>query len=324
MNSSLDEVMRQVGEPLEQVELKLRTAFDDASNEARAVALHLIESGGKRVRPVMTLLAARLFSSEVSRAVPAAVAAEMIHMATLVHDDVIDYADTRRGRPTVNAVWNGHTAVLAGDALLARALVILVQETTPEVVSMMSDMIYRMCEGEIAQNATRHNVNETEESYYRRIEKKTALFFAASCRAGALLGGADAAQADAMWEYGRNIGLAFQVVDDLLDITADEEVLGKPVGSDLASGVLTLPVLHAMKAPAARDSIRKVLADPPLSAAQVDEVLGLVRANGALAYTQSAAISFADTARSHLRQVPPGPTNDLLATIAAEVVTRDY
>lgn len=182
--------MREVGEPLQQVEDALKASFRDASHEAQEVALHLVKSGGKRVRPLMALLAARLFGTDVSAAVPVAVASEMIHMATLVHDDVIDDAATRRGNPTVNNVWNGHVAVLAGDALLAKALVILVDETQPQIVRIMADMIYRTCEGEIAQHSSIFDLKQTEAAYFSRIEKKTALFFAACCEAGALANGA--------------------------------------------------------------------------------------------------------------------------------------
>src|SRR5690625_3461380 len=157
---ALNGIMREMNGPMKEVEQELRTMFSDASGEAQKVALHLVKGGGKRVRPLMTLLGARLFSENAEPAVPIAVAAEMIHMATLVHDDVIDRADTRRGRETVSARWGEHTAVLAGDALLARALVILVDRATPQVVRIMSDMIYRMCEGEIAQQNAMFDPNQ--------------------------------------------------------------------------------------------------------------------------------------------------------------------
>ncbi len=144
--------------------------------QTREVILHLAESGGKRVRPMLSLLSAQFFSKDPRPAVPVGIASEMIHMATLVHDDVIDRAETRRGRKTVNQIWGNHVSVLAGDALLAKALVILVDETSSEVVRIMSDMIYRMCEGEIAQHATLHDMYQDDDDYFDRIEKKTALF----------------------------------------------------------------------------------------------------------------------------------------------------
>ena len=198
MKLALDGIMREMSGPMNEVERELRAMFADASGEAQEVALHLVEGGGKRVRPLMTLLGARLFSEDAGPAVPIAVAAEMIHMATLVHDDVIDKAETRRGRETVNARWSDHTAVLAGDALLARALVLLVDRTTPEVVRIMSDMVYRMCEGEIAQQNSMFDIDQSEETYLQRIEKKTALFFAACCQTGGLIQGASPSEANAL------------------------------------------------------------------------------------------------------------------------------
>ena len=253
------EIMNEVGEPLQQVEEQLHAALDDASGPARDVALHLIKGGGKRARPMLTLLAARLFGEDLSRAIPVAVAAEMIHVATLVHDDVIDGAATRRGRPTVNNLWNAQVAVLTGDTLLAKALVLLVDRTSPRIVRIMSDMIYRMCEGEIAQHASAFDPNQTEQDYFERIEKKTALFFAACCEAGALVNGAWTSSVAAR-AYGRNIGMAFQVIDDLLDVTASPEVLGKPVCS-IWPPALTLPVLHVRQLP--RNSGCTTIANPP-------------------------------------------------------------
>lgn len=323
VQTTLHEIMLEVGEPLQKVEEDLLASFKDASHEAQEVALHLVKSGGKRVRPMMALLAARLFGEDVSSAIPVAVAGEMIHMATLVHDDVIDEASTRRGNPTVNSVWNGHVSVLAGDALLAKALVILVDKTEPRIVRIMADMIYHMCAGEIAQHASMFDTGQTEETYFNRIEKKTALFFAACCEAGALVNGASEEEAKALRLFGRHIGMAFQVVDDLLDVTASKEVLGKPVGSDLASGVLTLPIIHMLSHPGMDGWVREVLSHPPLDQESIDRILSLVRTNGTLDYTQSVAGSFIDQAKEELAKVPSGPINDMLASIADLVIERD-
>lgn len=324
VREALMEIMNEVGEPLQQVEEQLHAALDDASGPARDVALHLIKGGGKRARPMLTLLAARLFGEDLSRAIPVAVAAEMIHVATLVHDDVIDGAATRRGRPTVNNLWNAQVAVLTGDTLLAKALVLLVDRTSPRIVRIMSDMIYRMCEGEIAQHASAFDPNQTEQDYFERIEKKTALFFAACCEAGALVNGATDEQAGAARAYGRNIGMAFQVIDDLLDVTASPEVLGKPVGSDLAAGVLTLPVLHVLGQPATEQWVHDVIANPPLSPDEIERILTLIRNNGTIEYTQSVAGAFVRQAKEELTRLPDGPARRLLASVADLVVERDF
>lgn len=315
--------MDEVGEPLKQVETDLIASFQDASHEAQDVALHLVKGGGKRVRPMMTLLVAKLFDNDVSDAIPVAVASEMIHMATLVHDDVIDEASTRRGQPTVNSIWNGHISVLAGDALLAKALVILVDQSSPAIVRIMADMIYRMCEGEIAQHASVFDVNQTKEAYFSRIQKKTALFFAACCEAGALVNGAKPEEAEAMRKFGLYIGMAFQIIDDLLDVTASKEVLGKPVGSDLASGILTLPILHMLSQPKTGSWLKKVLENPPIPQDVLDEIFSAIHTNGTVEYTESVANSFIQQAKEELEKVPHGPINDLLFSVADMIVERD-
>lgn len=308
-----------------QVEAGLRDALQDASPQTREVMLHLAESGGKRVRPMLSLLSAQYFSKDPRPAVPVGIASEMIHMATLVHDDVIDRAETRRGRKTVNQIWGNHVSVLAGDALLAKALVILVDETSSEVVRIMSDMIYRMCEGEIAQHASLHDMYQDDDDYFDRIEKKTALFFAACCQAGALMGGAEPEQAGAMWAYGRHLGMAFQVVDDLLDVSADAEVVGKPVGNDLRSGVLTLPILHLLRSQGYQGEAASLVAKgADMTPADIDRVLKLVRENGAVDYAFQVAQSFVDQAKAALKELPDNETRTLLHQIADGVLTRTF
>ncbi len=319
------DVLKHVGGPLRDVEQGIRHALSDASKEAQELTRHLTESGGKRVRPILALLAGRLFTSQLSPVVPVGVASELIHMATLVHDDVIDRASTRRGRKSVNFLWGNHVSVLAGDALLARALVILVDGTNPAIVRIMSDMIYRTCEGEIAQHATLRRAEQSEADYYNRIEKKTALFFAACCQAGGLAVGASAKESDALWHYGRNLGMAFQVVDDLLDVDAQEQVVGKPVGHDFQSGVLTLPILYLLRDEKYSGRVTNLIGKgDAITAADVQLLLSWVRENGAIDYTFNSAKSFACDAQEALCDLPAGPTRDLLHALAESVLTREF
>ena len=324
MNLVLD-VLSHIGAPMREVEDGIRNALADASEAAQRLTRHLTESGGKRVRPALTLLSARLFSDDVSPAIPVGVASEMIHMATLVHDDVIDKASTRRGQKTVNHVWGNHVSVLAGDALLAKALVILVDCGSPAIVRLMSDMIYRMCEGEIAQHATLRDVRQSEEQYFDRIEKKTALFFAACCQAGAMAVGAPLDSALAMWRYGRNLGMAFQVIDDLLDVSATEQVVGKPVGHDVRTGVLTLPILRLLRDERyGREAVSLIAKGEAMSPAEVDRLLSWVRENGAVEYTRKTAEDFAARAKEALESVPDVPARALLVRLADAVLDREF
>ncbi|HET7559820.1 MAG TPA: polyprenyl synthetase family protein [Limnochordia bacterium] len=322
MVESLETVLSTVAEPLAAVERALARAFDDAEPLAAEIAQHLLQSGGKRVRPLMVLLFAHLFTDEVDRAVPIAAAAEMIHMATLVHDDVIDEAKTRRGRPTAGHAWGSQAAVLTGDMLLARALITLVDHSEARVVRLMSDMIFRMCEGEIAQNRGLFDLDQTEATYLARIRKKTADFFAACCEAGALAGGAQAEAAQCAAEFGLHMGIAFQIIDDLLDVEGDAAVVGKPVGNDLRSGVLTLPVLRAFADHKEAARARSWLSQRSLTPEQVDQLLVWVRETDGCEYARTQALAHAEQATAALGRLPSGPIRDLLGDLSGVLLTR--
>lgn len=321
----VEEVLSEVGQALDQVERELREILIRETPHTREIALHLAESGGKRVRPIMTLLAARVFTDDLQPAIPVATAAEMIHMATLVHDDVIDGATIRRGRFTVNQRWGNPVSVLTGDILLAKALVHLVDRAGAEIVKIMADMLYRMCEGEVAQNLTLHKLDQQEHDYFDRIEKKTALFFGACCRAGARISGAGEEESLALERFGRLLGMAFQIIDDVLDVSGEASVVGKPVGHDLASGVFTLPVLYCLNETADGSRVRSLLSTaPPLPREVVEEVLDIVRSNGAIEYAYQVARDFAARARAELVHLPPGRGRELLESVADYSLQRRY
>lgn len=320
----VERVLADLGPYLEAVEQQLRNVSDDSGSQMREITRHMVDSGGKRLRPIMTLLSARVFGDDVEKAVPIAAAAELIHMATLAHDDVIDEASTRRGEQTINSRWDNHTAVLAGDVMLARALVMLVDHGSPAIVRIMADMIRRMCDGEIEQKASLNQLDQTETDYFNRIEKKTALFFAACCESGALHQDAASHHVHALSEYGRNIGMAFQVVDDLLDVSGEADVVGKPTGNDLAAGVITLPVIHLLKQEGVGERARRLLRDTPFSRNQIDEVLALVRQNGAIEYSREVAATFARRAQEHLRTLPESAGRDMLSGVAEELLSRVF
>lgn len=316
------EILALVQEPMEETEARLASAFDDAPPEARQMALHLVQGGGKRVRPLLVLLSARLFGEDLRKAIPVAVAAEMIHMATLVHDDVIDEAGLRRGRPTAGRLWGNVNAVLSGDAVLARALVLLTRESEPRIVEIMAEMLYQMCEGEIVQSARASNPDQEEDEYFYRIERKTALFFAACCQTGALAAGASPDQAQRLWHFGRAVGMAFQVIDDLLDVVGEEEALGKPAGQDLAEGILTLPVLYLLRHPEHGPRVRALLDGGTPDAGAIEAILKLARENGAQEYTYETARRFVGEAKSWLDQLPPHPLKEVLVSVADFSVER--
>ncbi|MBE3576377.1 MAG: polyprenyl synthetase family protein [Limnochordales bacterium] len=311
----------QIENMLASIERELEATFA-AEDAVCDLARYLSRGGGKRVRPLLTLLSARLFGEEPAAVLPVAVAAELVHMATLVHDDIVDEAPLRRGHPTINALYGNQVAVLSGDALLARALRLLVENAPAPVVVLMAQMVYDMCEGEVDQHRNRWNWHQSEEAYFLRIEKKTARFFAACCEAGARMAGATPEEWQACHEYGLNLGMAFQVVDDLLDLTGSSEKMGKPVGSDLMEGSITLPVLRLLQDEAVRARLLPQLTTEPLTREVVDRVIEEVRRSDALEYARAKAAEFALAARERLARLPGNEAARLLDRLVDQVLER--
>lgn len=207
-----------------------------------------ISAGGKRLRPALVLIAGQAGEYDLDRLVPVAVACELIHTATLVHDDVLDQADKRRGRPTVNSRWGRDNAIATGDVLFGQAFQILAESADARAIQMMAETSLALSLGELAQQEATRRTDDTVEACLSRVKSKTAVLFAACCELGALAGRADEADAQRLEAYGLNLGMAFQIFDDVLDLTADERVLGKPIGTDLRDGTITLPILYGLEA----------------------------------------------------------------------------
>jgi heptaprenyl diphosphate synthase len=278
------------------VEDALREAVRSDDEYLAEVASHLILAGGKRVRPLFAIAAAASAGGEITDdVVRGGVAVELVHLGSLYHDDVIDEAPTRRTVESVNARWGNLTAILAGDFLLAKASEIAASLGT-EVAGLLAATIGRLCEGEVGELRTAYNVDRTETAYLSAIEGKTASLFATACRIGAIVGGLPRDEVDTLTRFGLAYGMAFQIVDDVLDVTATEAELGKPSGHDLVEGVYTLPVLRAL---AAGDGLRDRLGSP-IEGVQLDEALALVRSNGAVSSALDSAREYSASAISAL------------------------
>lgn len=286
------------------------------------VADHLLQAGGKRVRPALVLMAGRVEDRPSEHLVPIAAAVELIHMATLVHDDIIDRADVRRGRPALRQAFDDQVAVLSGDFLFARAFQILGATGRPSVVATAADVVHAMCVGEIRQNLD-HGRIATVAEYLRRIEAKTATFLAASCRLGALATNATAAHSDALFRFGWHVGMAFQLIDDLLDIVADPAKLGKSVASDFAQGVITLPVIYALERTDHREELLASLnrCQDPSDRRHVIEILDQT---GSLSAVRAQAEGMVEIAIDALDDLPAGPARTALETLARFVATREF
>ena len=279
------------------------------------VAGHLTSAGGKRIRPAVTLLASRLGDSSDPKAIMAAAAIEITHMATLYHDDVIDEGDLRRGVPSANAKWGNTVAILAGDFLFARSSS-LAAEVGGRVPRILADAIASVVEGQLLQLEADFDVSRDLDHYVSTISGKTAALFEAAARIGALLGGLDETAESAVASFGRSFGMAFQVADDLLDLTASEEELGKPPGSDLREGVYNLPVIWAIEN---RPELTGLLGS---SDVDVDEVRNIILETGAFDRSMQLASSHAQDALGHLRAVEHRQPRDALENLTRLVVER--
>ena len=280
---------------LSRVEHALRTAVTAEDPFLTEVAGHLVQAGGKRLRPALVLATALTAVPDVTeRVVLGGVSVELVHLGSLYHDDVMDEAEVRRGVPSVNARWGNLVAILAGDFLLARASEIAAGLGT-EVAALLAATIGRLCEGQIGELQTAFNVDRTEESYLAAISGKTATLMSTSCRVGALVAGLPRAEVDAITALGRAFGMVFQIVDDILDLVGTDDELGKPSGHDMVEGVYTLPVIRALRAPTVGEELRALLGTP-LGPPERDKARAMVRASGGIEAAAGVARRYADEA----------------------------
>jgi octaprenyl-diphosphate synthase len=286
---------------------------------------YLREGGGKRIRPSLLLLAARALGYSGRGMIKLGAVVEMVHTATLVHDDIIDAADTRRGRPSANRTWGNNKSVLVGDWLYMQAFRIALSERKFRLLELLIGLTQQMVEGELMQmEKLGKPISESE--YNDLIYRKTACLFEVSMRLGATLAGADRELEDTMGEYGRSLGLAFQIVDDVLDLTASEQVLGKPVASDLREGKATLAVIHALEngiLPSERTRIQTVLRDQSFERVSHEEILRILNSNQSVAYAMNAAYTCAAAAQAAIASLPDSEYKRALQWMPEFVVARD-
>ena len=283
----------------------------------------LFAAGGKRLRPALVLLAAMCGRYELEQLMPAAMAVELTHAATLVHDDVIDRSAVRRGRPTVAAALGDEPAIVIGDFYFAKAYEFAARTDSPEVVGILARAVMEICAGEVGQQAIRYRYSTDVTEYMGRIRAKTATLLAACCDIGALLAGIDPLQRKALESYGVLLGLAFQIADDVLDYTGSEGEVGKPIGHDIAEGFATLPLMLAMKDKIRAERLETVLRDGrKLSADEARLVVDEVRAGGGADQATAVAREYASAARAQLDAIPASAARAALAALTDYVVTR--
>ena len=308
---------------LRRTEDELRKVVESDDPFLTEVARHLIDAGGKRVRPALAITASLVLDEDPDVALWAVirggVAVELVHQGSLYHDDVMDDAETRRTVQSVNARWGNLEAILAGDYLLARASEIAADLGT-EVAGLLAATIAALCEGQVREVRHAFDVDRSEEAYLASISGKTASLLATSARIGAIVADHSRDVVDAVTDFGHNYGMAFQVVDDLLDVTATDEELGKPSGNDLVEGTYTLPVIRALAGPAG-DDLRSLLGGPIDSAGR-DRARELVRADGAISSTRETAVGYLADARVAIAGLPANPAVGAMLTTCDLLVER--
>ena len=288
------------------------------------ISEYLREGGGKRIRPLLLLLSAKSQGYSDSGMIRLGAVVEMVHTATLVHDDIIDAADTRRGRPSANTTWGNAKCVLAGDWLYMQAFRLALDERNFRILDLLIGLTQQMVEGELLQ-LEKLGLAISEDEYNTLIYRKTACLFEVSMRLGSVLAAVGDEAEQKMGDYGRALGMAFQIVDDVLDLTATEEVLGKPVASDLREGKATLAIIHALEnsSETEREAIQTVLTDQNFSRVTHTEILVILQRHGSVDYAMQTAFQYADTARAALADLPDSDFKRALLWVPDFVVARE-
>ncbi|MDA8234018.1 MAG: polyprenyl synthetase family protein [Clostridia bacterium] len=317
-------LLKDVKNELKFVEKELQKAVEAPDPLLSETSAHLLNAGGKRLRPAFAILAGKAYNFEREKLLPIAVALELIHMASLVHDDVIDASPTRRGIPTVKARWGNQISMHTGDYLFAKALILISQYSNPMISSVLSDVSVKMCEGEIQQIISSFDVRQGVKDYFYRIKRKTALLISASCQCGALAVDAPMEVVKALGLYGHHLGMAFQIGDDILDLVADQKKLGKPVGGDLRQGIITLPIIYALARSPQRQRLQELVGKREKSEGEVLEAIKIIKESGAVEYSLNMSNRYIVKAKKQLVHLPPARAKDSLVVVADYINNRKY
>src|SRR5579884_991170 len=321
---SAREIVDLVQDDLDQVERQIGLESIASVDAVTTIGSYLQAGGGKRLRPILVLLSTRLVGPMSDAAIRMAAVVEMIHTATLVHDDVIDTAKTRRGRPSANAIWGNHTCVLAGDWLYMQAFQIALRERNFHILDVLISLTQMMVEGELLQLERLHRLDITEADYMELVDRKTASLFSACACLGATTAGADEVIESKLREFAWNLGMAFQLVDDILDFTSTEKILGKPAGNDLREGKVTLPVVYALEAASEeeRQAVEMVIADGSYERVPFMHILKALDRHDAIIRAYDRARAFTDKAQAMIASFPESRAQHALQAIVELVTER--
>jgi len=311
---------------LQKVEEEFRLQTISSVQPITEIAQYLRGSGGKRLRPALVLLSCKLCGFEGPAAIRLATVVELIHTATLVHDDVIDEADTRRGQPSTNSRWGNHLSVLAGDWLYMQAFNIALAERSFRILDLFVALTQTMVEGELLQLTWQRRLDVPEDVYFELTYRKTACLFSVCLRLGALLAGKSEAEENQLGAYGHNLGMSFQLIDDVLDFTSSEEILGKPIGNDLREGKVTLPLIYLLQRCTQEEArkVSSVLEEGGFNSHRFSEILHLIDRYDTLQAVREKAQEFAQKAKRCLETFPDAPYKDALRSLPDFMLDREF
>jgi len=321
----IQEVFRHYGDDLKRVEEHMEMYLRSEVYLIPEVIHYIIGSGGKRFRPLLLLTSSSLCGYRGEKRYPLSAVIEFIHTATLLHDDVVDNAKTRRGLSTVNTVWGNEPSVLVGDFLYSRSFELMSRDGNNEILKTISQVTTALSEGEILEIVKTADVETTEKDYYEIIGNKTAVLFGAACEIGAILGNRSDKERKALRNFGYDLGIAFQLMDDVLDYTSYNDVLGKHVGTDLKEGKVTLPLIYVLRSADEKNKafIRKVFAKQRIAKRDFDRVLGIIEENGGISYTLEATENHLTQAKRYLDIFPASRYKTALLELADYMLKRE-
>ena len=323
--ATLSHLFAGIQSDMDQVDATFEERATSGLDILNSASMHALGSPGKRLRTALTLLSGKMKTYHFDKLLPLSVAFEMVHLATLIHDDIVDNAKTRRGNPTVNALWGDNIAILLGDYYFAKTAGLIADINDNRIDHLFSDTVATVCEGTIMEMMTAGRIDLTIKSYYEKISHKTACLIAACCKGGAILSGASNEEIESLTDYGMNLGIAFQIIDDVLDYTEEQTTIGKPAGNDLRQGMVTLPLIYALQGQPQNgyyQRVQSLLNDSAHSDEDINAVVGWVTGGTSVDRSLTDAQMYAEKARAALYHFPASPNRTVLDELIDFVVLR--
>jgi octaprenyl-diphosphate synthase len=320
----MEQILKLIEDDLKKLEVSIEQLVSTRVGFIREIVNYIVKSGGKRIRPILVMLSSKLCGYQGEKHITYSAIIEFIHTSTLLHDDVVDNAKTRRGASTANTIWGNEASVLVGDFLYTKSFELMAEGDNFEIVKTMAHTTKQLSEGEILELLKTSDISTTEEDYFEIIGNKTAVLFSVACEIGAILGNVDEGKRLSLKEYGHNLGMAFQLTDDMLDYNSYDEVLGKKVGTDLKEGKITLPLINAINAATEKERsvVKKVVEKSSITLKDFEKVSAIIEKYDGIKYTSDKAMKYTNAAKDCLRNFDPSPFKDALMQLPEYIHKR--